>query len=121
MKPDVNASAMGEKEAQLRAWLKQSLPHYMMPSRLIRLEKLPILPNGKLNRNALQSSDFVQAAVHMSDSSVTAVTASPTSQKQTREELQHMLIDAWKDMLKRDHVDVHEHFLILAATRWALF
>nr|WP_260866418.1 non-ribosomal peptide synthetase/type I polyketide synthase [Paenibacillus xylanexedens] len=109
MKPDVSATAMGENEAQLRAWLKQSLPHYMMPSRLIRLEKLPVLPNGKLNRNALQSSDFVEA-VSVSDSSVTAVTASPISQKQTREELQHMLIDAWKDMLKRDHVDVHEHF-----------
>lgn len=109
MKQDVSASVMDEEEVQLRAWLRQRLPHYMLPSRLIRLEKLPVLPNGKLNRNALQSSDFVEA-VHISDSSVRSGSSSPISRKQTREGLQQMLMDAWKDTLKREHVGVQDHF-----------
>ncbi|MEH7105586.1 amino acid adenylation domain-containing protein, partial [Bacillus velezensis] len=38
---------------QLRDSLKKSLPHYMVPSYFIQLEKIPTTPNGKLDRKAL--------------------------------------------------------------------
>ena len=37
----------------LREYLQQKLPHYMIPSRLIKVHSFPLTLNGKLDRNAL--------------------------------------------------------------------
>lgn len=41
----------GEKE--LRRQLRAQLPRYMLPSSILRLDELPLLPNGKIDRNKL--------------------------------------------------------------------
>ncbi|MGA5562223.1 amino acid adenylation domain-containing protein [Streptomyces platensis] len=38
-----------------RAFLRQSLPEYMVPNRVVTLPALPLTPNGKTDRNALKS------------------------------------------------------------------
>jgi thioesterase domain-containing protein/acyl carrier protein len=40
---------------RIRTSLAQRLPHYMLPSRIVLLEQLPLLPSGKVDRGALQS------------------------------------------------------------------
>jgi amino acid adenylation domain-containing protein len=52
--------AEGEKEEEtqpnkLREYLKKKLPDYMTPSAIVLLEKMPLTPNGKLDRKALPS------------------------------------------------------------------
>jgi amino acid adenylation domain-containing protein len=42
---------------QLYDWLKERLPSYMVPSIYVPLERLPLLPNGKLDRLALPAVD----------------------------------------------------------------
>jgi amino acid adenylation domain-containing protein/thioester reductase-like protein len=39
--------------AMLKRFLAGSLPEYMIPSQYVRLETLPLLPNGKIDRKAL--------------------------------------------------------------------
>lgn len=40
---------------ELRSYLKEQLPEYMVPSAVVVLEALPLNPNGKINRQALPS------------------------------------------------------------------
>ncbi|MFI6213376.1 amino acid adenylation domain-containing protein [Nocardia brasiliensis] len=47
----------GDLDAEdLRAHLTATLPRHMVPDRLIRLERLPLTPHGKLDRAALRSA-----------------------------------------------------------------
>lgn len=49
----VARSGMAIDTAGMRARLKAVLPEYMVPQHLMVLEAMPLLPNGKLDRNAL--------------------------------------------------------------------
>jgi amino acid adenylation domain-containing protein len=46
-------SGQGVQLAELRAFLRDRLPAYMVPDAFVLLDVLPQLPNGKLNRRAL--------------------------------------------------------------------
>jgi acyl carrier protein len=42
-------------EVDVREYLGQRLPYYMIPSYFVQLEKIPLTPNKKVNRKALES------------------------------------------------------------------
>lgn len=42
---------------ELRAFMREHLPEYMVPSRVLELDALPLSPNGKINRKALPDPD----------------------------------------------------------------
>src|SRR5262249_59988360 len=43
--------------AELRSFLQEKLPDYMVPHVFVRLDKLPLAPSGKVDRRALPSPD----------------------------------------------------------------
>ena len=49
----VGSQAGSATAEELREFLKQKLPAYMLPARFVFIEQLPLLPNGKVNRKAL--------------------------------------------------------------------
>ncbi|MGH3933613.1 MAG: amino acid adenylation domain-containing protein, partial [Pseudonocardiaceae bacterium] len=55
--PDRSGALTTVGTAQLRSWLKRSLPDYMVPSAFVVLDRLPLNSSGKLDRQALPAPD----------------------------------------------------------------
>jgi amino acid adenylation domain-containing protein len=45
---------------QLRSYLQERLPEYMIPSRMVLVHEIPLLPNGKVDRRALERAGAVE-------------------------------------------------------------
>ena len=84
----------------LRSFLKQKLPDYMVPSAFVYLDALPRTANGKIDRGALPAPD--QSSAALEQSYVAART--PEEEK---------LAKIWAQVLKLDRVGIHDNFFEL--------
>jgi aryl carrier-like protein len=82
--------------SELRRWLRDSLPDYMVPGAIVPLAALPMLPNGKIDRAALPVPDGVRQL----DQSYVA----------PRTTLERCLAALWCEILSVDQVGVHDNF-----------
>jgi amino acid adenylation domain-containing protein len=84
----------------LRAFLKEHLPYYMVPAAFLFLTALPLTPNGKLDRKALPAPDSVRPDLQ---SDFVA----------PRTPLETQLADIWMHVLGLNKVGVHDNFFDL--------
>ncbi len=84
----------------LRSFLRQKLPYYMVPSAFVFLEALPLLPNGKANRKALVAMEPPQRDRD------TEIIPPQTAIEQT-------LAQIWHQVLGIDEVGIADNFFEL--------
>ncbi|TKI55078.1 amino acid adenylation domain-containing protein [Brevibacillus antibioticus] len=88
----------------LRVLLEVKVPEYMIPSLWIRLEKMPLTPNGKIYRQALERMD---TSVHLKQ---TTISQEPIS------ETEEFLADIWNKLLGIQQYGRHDSFFNLGGT-----
>ena len=90
--------------AELRAWLRDRLPDYMIPGRIVVLAELPLTPNGKIDRNKLP------ATIEDGDLETSPATAGYVA---PRDEAEERLVAIWKDVLGQSTIGVEDSFFDL--------
>jgi amino acid adenylation domain-containing protein/non-ribosomal peptide synthase protein (TIGR01720 family) len=81
---------------QLREFLNQKLPTYMVPAAFIFLEALPLTPNGKVDFKALPTSNSEVTSVH--------------EYVAPRTIIEQRLTSIWQELLIQDKVSIHDNF-----------
>ncbi len=84
---------------QLRAYLEEKLPSYMVPAAFVWLIEMPLTPNGKVDRKQLAKLDF--------DAAVTQDFVAP------RNETEAAVTAIWAEVLDLDRIGVYSDFFEL--------
>ncbi|WP_139113266.1 non-ribosomal peptide synthetase, partial [Pseudomonas sp. 52 E 6] len=79
----------------LKSTLREQLPDYMVPAHLVFLERMPLNPNGKLDRQALPKPDASQSQ---------QLWVEPVT------ELEQQVAAVWADILGAERVGLTDHF-----------
>ncbi|MEM7103980.1 MAG: amino acid adenylation domain-containing protein [Bacteroidota bacterium] len=85
---------------EIRTFLANHLPDYMVPSHFIRLSEMPLSPNGKIDRSKLP-----EPGGNRSESSVEYVAP--------ENEIEEMLEGIWSEVLQLQKIGIHDNFLDL--------
>ncbi|CAF4138703.1 unnamed protein product [Rotaria magnacalcarata] len=82
-------------ESVIKQYMQKKLPDYMIPNRLIRMEKVPVTINGKLDTKALLELDF---------------SLDETNYCAPRNELEVKLCTIWSDILGIENIGIKDDF-----------
>jgi len=85
---------------QLRDFLKQQLPDYMIPSAYVPLKALPLTPNGKIDRQGLPDPDSVKPEME-------GRFVAP------RTPVEETIAKIWGQVLGRDRISIYDNFFEL--------
>ncbi len=86
-------------DADLKAFVQERLPGYMVPSLFMQLTKVPLTANGKVDRGALPAPEKARV--------ITQASARPESPEQIR------MVKQFAAVLKLDDVGIHDSFFEL--------
>jgi amino acid adenylation domain-containing protein len=81
---------------ELRTYLRERLPEYMLPAFYMRLAAVPINPNGKIDRRALPAPTLsADMAEHLQPATT---------------ETEHRLVAIWQSVLDQETIGANAHF-----------
>jgi amino acid adenylation domain-containing protein len=90
----------GANSAELRSHAAKSLPEYMLPSVIVKLEQYPLSASGKINRRALPIPESIQ----------TEISAEKPESTGASGELESKLLKIFRDVLRNDTIGVTDSF-----------
>src|SRR5688500_18348855 len=83
---------------ELRGYLQERMPEYMVPTSIAVVSEVPLMPNGKVDRQALLSLS----------------NAVPESEYEgARNEVEELLAQVWQEVLGIERVGIHDNFFEL--------
>ena len=88
---------------ELRRWLTDRLPDYMVPSLFVTLDALPLTPNGKVDRRALPEPAAARSAPEVEY-------VPPGS------DLEAVISEVWREVLGVERVGIRDNFFELGGT-----
>jgi amino acid adenylation domain-containing protein len=86
------------KGEELRSYLRQQLPDYMVPQAVVILAKLPLTANGKIDRKALPEPEQAKTQREI---------------VLPRNEEEAILLRIWRSVLRRDRISIDDNFFEL--------
>ncbi len=89
---------------ELRAFLKDSLPDFMVPAAFAVLASLPLNVNGKVDRRAL---------ARLAPEMETAMAGAANAADAPRSPIEELVAAIWAELLHRDQVGAHDSFFEL--------
>jgi amino acid adenylation domain-containing protein len=93
-------AGLAPQPAALRQFLGQQLPDYLVPSFFVRIEKLPLSPNGKIDRKTLPAPENQRTAIL-------------DSYAPPRDSVEQVLVQLWAKVLRVKTVGLHDNFFEL--------
>jgi tyrocidine synthetase-3 len=82
-------------EKDLKEFLTRTIPGYMIPAHIIKIDKMPLTPNKKIDLKALPEPDSIERG---------AVKAPP------RTTVEEKLVNIWQEVLKVKPIGIHDNF-----------
>ena len=86
--------------SELRNYLAEKLPEYMVPSALVTLDEMPLTVNGKVERQALPAPESLRPELEI------AYVAPQT-------ELEQIIASIWQEVLHLEKVGIYDNFFDL--------
>ncbi|HEX2269643.1 MAG TPA: amino acid adenylation domain-containing protein [Pyrinomonadaceae bacterium] len=96
----IPARELSLTSAELRSYLQERMPEYMVPAAYVFLDEFPLTPNGKIARNELPEPD-----PDFADREIEYVAP--------RSPAEEMLAGIWSTVLNREQIGVEEDFFEL--------
>ncbi len=97
--PKLVAAIAGEPVGDVTATVAELLPHYMIPTRTVMLDQIPLTPNGKVDRRAVAA--LLEAETHDGDDSA------------PRNDVEAALARVVTEVLGVESAGVHDDFFAL--------
>lgn len=89
---------ISKKSPDLKSYLEDKLPRYMIPALFVSLDAFPLTPNGKIDKRSLPIPNFIPS------SNLFVAPRTPTEE---------ILANIWKQVLNLEHISIHDNFFAL--------
>jgi acyl carrier protein len=95
-----NTSPKQDFIPQLKRYLAEKLPNYMIPSYFVLIDEIPLTSNGKINRKSLPDPK-------------SAAPGSKTTYVKPETYLGQVIAETWQEVLKKNIIDIDDNFFDL--------
>ena len=86
------------KPSDLRSWMKERVPEFMIPAAIVQMDAFPLRASGKVNRKAFPAPDFAEMQ---------------REYRAPRTPVEEVVADIWADILKLESAGTNENFFEL--------
>jgi len=83
--------------SQLRSFLKEKLPDYMIPAAFVIMDKLPLTPNGKVDKKALPLPEDQRSQLEV-------------DYVMPQTEAERLIASVWQEVLQLSNVGIYDNF-----------